>query len=138
MKKSGVDIGSVAIAGAIVFAVYKLSGLFKKQDPSPDLDLPGGGSLPTLDANLIGQRLYNAMSGFGTDESTLFAELENRTAAQLVDIYNAYGTPYYFLYGGDPYFGAPTDLFGWFNKELSGNALQRMKQIFAKTNLTWT
>ena len=63
MKKSGVDIGSVAIAGAIVFAVYKLSGLFKKQDPSADLDLPGGGSLPTLDANLIGQRLYNAMSG---------------------------------------------------------------------------
>ena len=38
MKKSDVDIGSVAIAGAIVFAVYKLSGLFTKQDPSADLD----------------------------------------------------------------------------------------------------
>ncbi len=138
MKKSDVDIGSLAIAGAIVFAVYKLSGLFTKQEASSNLNVPGGGSLTQLDADLIGQRLYNAMSGFGTDESTLFAELENRTAAQLVDIYNAYGTPYYFLYGGDPYFGAPTDLFGWFNEELSGNALQRMKQIWAKTNLTWT
>jgi len=138
MKKSNVDIGSVAIAGAIVFAVYKLSGLFKQQEPSGNLNIPGGGSLPTIDADLIGQRLYNAMSGFGTDENTLFAELENRTAAQLVDIYNAYGMPYYFLYGGDPFFGAPTDLFGWFNEELSGNALQRMKQIWTKTNLTWT
>jgi hypothetical protein len=138
MKKSNVDIGSMAIAGAIVFAVYKLSGLFKKQEASSNLNVPGGGSLTQLDADLIGQRLYNAMSGVGTDESTLFAELENRTAAQLVDIYNAYGTPYYFLYGGDPYFGAPTDLFGWFNNELSGNDLSRMKQIFAKTNLTWT
>ena len=138
MKKSDVDIGSVAIAGAIVFAVYKLSGLFTKQEASSNLNVPGGGSLTQLDADLIGQRLYNAMSGFGTDESTLFAELENRTAAQLVDIYNAYGTPYYFLYGGDPYFGAPTDLFGWFNEELSGNDLSRMKQIWAKTNLIWT
>ena len=59
MKKSNVDIGSAAIAGAIVFAVYKLSGLFKKKDPSGDLDLPGGGSLPTIDANLIGQRFRN-------------------------------------------------------------------------------
>jgi len=138
MKKSDVDIETVAIAGAIVFAVYKLSGLFNKQEASSNLTVPGGGSLTQLDADLIGQRLYNAMSSFGTDESTLFAELENRTAAQLVDIYNAYGTPYYFLYGGDPYFGAPTDLFGWFNEELSGNALSRMKQIWTKTNLTWT
>jgi len=138
MKKSDVDIGSMAIAGAIVFAVYKLSGLFTKQEASGNLNVPGGGSLTQLDADLIGQRLYNAMSGVGTDENTLFAELENRTAAQLVDIYNAYGTPYYFLYGGDPYFGAPTDLFGWFNEELSGNDLSRMKQIWTKTNLTWT
>jgi len=133
-----VDIGSLAIAGAIFYAVYKFSGIFKKKDASADLNIPGGGGLSTTDANLIGQRLYKAMSGFGTDENTLFAELENRTGPQLVSIYNAYGTPYYFMFGGDPYFGTPLDLFGWFNEELSGNDLQRMKNIWTKSGLTWT
>ena len=137
MNKSNLDIGSIAIAGAVVYGVYQLSKILIPQDPSSDLDLPGGGSLSKLDADLIGQRLYSAMSGVGTDENTLFSEVENRSAVQLIDIYNAYGTPYYFLYGGDPIFGTPVDLFGWFNKELSGAALIRMKQIWSKTNLTW-
>ena len=137
MNSNKIDFGSLAIAGGLIFLAIKLGKLFQKKETSPDLTFPGGGGLTTTEANMIGQRLYQAMSSFGTDETTLFAELENRTASQLVAIYNAYGTPYYFLYGGDPYFGAPLDLFGWFNEELSGTDLNRMKQIWAKTNLVW-
>lgn len=137
MAQNKIDIGQIAIAGAIAYGVYVVSKLLTKKDVSPDLDIPGGGGITTIDANMIGQRLYQAMKGFGTDEATLFSELQNLTAQQLISVYNAYGTPYYFLYGGDPYFGSPLDLFGWFNEELSGNKLAQMKQIWAKTGLTW-
>jgi len=90
------------------------------------------------EAQTIADRLYYAMADIGTDESLLFSSLQNLTAQQLIQVYNAYGTRPYAYTGSWFGIGYPLDLFGWFNKELGRNDLQRMKQIWAKTGLTWT
>jgi len=90
------------------------------------------------EAQTIADRLYYAMADIGTDTNLLFTSLESLTAQQLIMVYNAFGKRSYAYTGSWFGLGYDLDLFGWFNKELSGNNLTRMKQLWAKTNLTWT
>jgi len=120
---------------------YKL--LIKGKQGEVDLptDPSSGTGLFTFtqqEAQTIADRLYYAMADIGTDESLLFSSLQNLTAQQLIQVYNAYGTRPYAYTGSWFGLGYNLDLFGWFNKELSGNQLMRMKQLWAKTGLTWT
>jgi len=120
---------------------YKLLVKGKQGEVDLPTDPSSGTGLFTFtqqEAQTIADRLYYAMADIGTDESLLFSSLQNLTAQQLIQVYNAYGTRPYAYTGSWFGIGYPLDLFGWFNKELGRNDLQRMKQIWAKTGLTWT
>ena len=134
-------IAQYALLGIAANIAYKL--LIKGKQGEVDLptDPSSGTGLFTFtqqEAQTIANRLYYAMADIGTDESLLFSSLQNLTAQQLIQVYNAYGTRPYAYTGSWFGIGYPLDLFGWFNKELGRNDLQRMKQIWAKTGLTWT
>ena len=120
---------------------YKLLVKGKQGEVDIPTDPSSGTGLFTFtqqEAQTIADRLYYAMADIGTDESLLFSSVQNLTAQQLIQVYNAYGTRPYAYTGSWFGIGYPLDLFGWFNKELGRNDLQRMKQIWAKTGLTWT
>jgi len=120
---------------------YKLLIKGKQGEVDIPTDPSSGTGLFTFtqqEAQTIADRLYYAMADIGTDESLLFSSVQNLTAQQLIQVYNAYGTRPYAYTGSWFGIGYPLDLFGWFNKELGRNDLQRMKQIWAKTGLTWT
>jgi hypothetical protein len=131
-----VKYAAILIGANMVFKLFRGQGVV---DIPTD---PGSGTGVTTftqqEAQTIADRLYYAMADIGTDESLMFASLQNLTAQQLIMVYNAFGTRPYAYSGTWFGLGYPLDLFGWFNKELSGNDLSRMKQIWAKTNLLWT
>lgn len=134
-------IAQYALIAIAANMAYKLFG--RRKDGTVDIPTdPGSGTgiltFTQQEAQTIADRLYYAMADIGTDENLLFSSLQNLTAQQLVMVYNAYGTRPYAYSGSWFGIGYPLDLFGWFNKELGGNDLKRMKQIWAKTNLQWT
>lgn len=120
--------------------VYKL---IKRGNGQVDIPTDPGSSTGVLsftleEAQTIANRLYYAMADIGTNEDLLFDSLKNLTAQQLIMVYNAFGTRSYAFSGNWFGLGYPLDLFGWFNQELSGNDLNNMKQLWAKTGLIWT
>jgi len=124
-----------------VGAVYKLL----KPGGGGPVELPtdptGGTGLPVFtqqEAQTIANRLYYSMADIGTDVSAMFTDLQPLTAQQLIMVYNAFGVRPYAYTGSWFGLGYDLDLFGWFNKELGSNDLSRMKQLWSKTNLTWT
>ena len=128
----------IAIAANMAFKLLK-----RRKYSEVDIPVdPGSGTgimtFTQQEAQTIADRLYFAMADIGTDENLLFSSLQNLSAQELIMVYNAYGTRSYAYSGSWFGIGYPLDLFGWFNKELSGNDLNRMKQIWAKTNLLWT
>ena len=134
-------IAQYALLGIAANIAYKVLVKGKQGEVDLPTDPSSGTGLFTFtqqEAQTIADRLYYAMADIGTDESLLFSSLQNLTAQQLIQVYNAYGTRPYAYTGSWFGIGYPLDLFGWFNKELGRNDLQRMKQIWAKTGLTWT
>jgi len=103
----------------------------------------GGGSVPTdgqwsmAEAKKIADRLDYAMGDFGTKEQLMFDALDPLTGPQLIDVYNAFGLRNYIGVGYVFGMGAPLDLFGWFDEELAGSDLQKMKSVWQKSGLTW-
>lgn len=115
-----------AVIGLIVFIViiYFVVKLSKK---GKTLDLPQGGTnIPAgWDANNDARALYAAMKSewynpfsWGTDNSALFAVIENKTPDQLALIYNAFTSLY------------NEDLFQWFQDDLSSAEYTRAMEIF--------
>ena len=134
-------IAQYALLGIAANIAYKVLVKGKQGEVDLPTDPSSGTGLFTFtqqEAQTIADRLYYAMADIGTDESLLFSSLQNLTAQQLIQVYNAYGTRPYAYTGSWFGIGYPLDLFGWFNKELGGNDLKRMKQIWAKTGLLWT
>jgi len=88
----------------------------------------------------IANRLEVAMNSglfYGTNEDGMFDILEVLNSKDLVAVYYAYGNRPY-LFGGTNWLGFSLDLFGWFERELSGNDLIKMRNIWSKTDLEIT
>lgn len=88
-------------------------------------------------ARIIKDRIFDAMDRLGTDEDTVFRNLENLNGASLQKVYKAFGKVKYWAGEESGIVGNPTDLFGWFEGEFSGSDLNKLRAIFRKTNLNW-
>jgi len=149
------------LGGAVlaIVAVRKVLGMFsleslqkaqeeaqKNQAGGKNFTMAGSttdGSTATISigqANTIAQNQYNAMYDIGTDENALVATIKQLNGADLRLVYNEYGSPKYSSFGTLPYFGAPLDLFGWYNKELGSNSgpIKELRAIWAKSGLPIT
>lgn len=127
----------------IGLGAYTILGAIKRRKIGVVEVTPGGdtiGGISDQEALLIANRLESAMYDIGTNEKTLFANVEKLSGPDLVKVYNAFGQRSYALWGN--FFGLPAgfplDLFGWFYEELGPKDLEKMRQIWIKSGLTWT
>jgi len=74
----------------------------------------------------------NGWGIFGTDENLMFDSLNGFNSEDLRGVYKAFGVREQVVLFV-PVFKA--DLFGWYQSELSGSDLQKMKAIWAKTKM---
>jgi hypothetical protein len=136
-----------------VLGIFDLDGLREAQEEAQENQAggknftmegtPQDGSSATISkgqANTIAQNQYNAMYDLGTDETALVNSIKTLNGANLRLVYNEYGSPLYSAFGTLPYFGAPLDLFGWYNKELSRNSgtIKELRSIWMKSGLPIT
>lgn len=128
-----IKYSAIVIGAGFVYNLIKGGGRnFNPLDPN------SGTGFSEQEAQAIAERLYFAMADMGTVEGMLFSSLENLTGPQLIMVYNAFGLRPYGWTGNWFGLGYNLDLFGWFNQELNAQDLAKMKQLWAKTNLTWT
>lgn len=91
-------------------------------------------------ANVYAKRLLAAMDRKGTDEAAIFAVLNAlRTRSDLLMVQKAFGAPFYMFTGGSDSWvwkktgiSRPLDLNGWLRAELSGSALENVRQIYQR------
>lgn len=93
------------------------------------------GQISDTDSKRLANLLYYSMEGVGTDEETIeqvYNNLVGRPTAT-IQVYNAFGTPNYSVYGS-PFWGlsgTPLNLKMWIQKELSGQRLKDWNNLFA-------
>lgn len=80
----------------------------------------------------IADRLYEAMSGFGTDEKTILSLLKPLNKADLELVTNKFG-----LRKGKGPLAKSENLIEWLKSELSGADLQQVSEIFYSNNLNF-
>ncbi len=138
------------IALIIVFIVYKIAMIFKKEqqseksleDMSRKIDTR---KLSFTDISYINMAnaLYNAMRDSGTNEATIFANMRAlKTDMDFYKLVEKFGIRKYTL-TGDTLSGAfnlmfgsmNLDLLGWFEQELSEADLEEMRLILRKINV---
>lgn len=135
----------------INYALIGLGAYFLLKFIRVPKNLPGGGGAtynPPIDAtistitgteaNAIAQKQYSAMADLGTNEDLLFASLRNLNGADLIKVYNAFGTKNYAASGSWFGIGYPLDLFGWYTEELGSSDLAKMRSIWRKSGLNIT
>lgn len=92
-------------------------------------------TLTDTEAELISQSMYNAMEGFGTDETTILKEFAKmKSKGDWAAVLKQFGMKEYGTFGKPAYSylpSTPTDLKGWLYNECS---TATMKQIEAKWN----
>mgnify|MGYP003148062274 FL=1 len=129
-----IQIGAIGLGVLFVLNRFKKKQVQNVDVPVDPTALTTSG-ITNAEAVRIANRLYNAMYDFGTNENQLFANLQPLSASDLIKVYNAYGQKDYALVGSIPFTGSSLDLFGWFQKELGKNDLNRMRDLWAKTGL---
>ncbi len=130
--------------GAIGAGVFYLLNYFRKQKGFDNVDIPIdidplNLTLTPEESMIIANRLEAGMLDIGTNEQMLFDTLQPLNGQQLVQVFNSFGERPYAFWGnffGLPV-GLPLDLFGWFKEELSNPELIKMRQLWAKSNLTF-
>jgi hypothetical protein len=136
-----------------VLDIFDFDGLKEAQEEAQEnqaggknftmMGTPNDESSPTISkgqANTIAQNQYNAMYDVGTDEIALVNSLKPLNGADLRLVYFEYASPVYSVFGTLPFFGAPLDLFGWYNKELGSNSgtIKELRSIWMKSGLPIT
>lgn len=114
--KAGIIVG-------IIYLLYRIVSYFRRSSSDSDfvkLDYPTGGSgIPQgWSPKPVADQLEGAMSGWGTSDEQIWNALGDLNDDQLAAVYNAFGVR------------EGTDLFGWFQSDLSGSDLQRAMDYF--------
>lgn len=120
-------------AGVVI--VLAIGLYYWYREPADTLLLPEGIE-PTIDesyAQATAQSLLDSMNQVGVDTDSLeniYNELLDKNDSDLVLIWNAFGSPQYFWSGEATYLGAPQNLGGWLNAEISGDLLENYRLLF--------
>jgi len=89
-----------------------------------------------FNAAYYAKQLFDNMRDWEMSHEPVMNLLRQMNGAELVAVYNAFGTPKYFMGQEAAIFGNPTDLIGWLKAELSPADLQEAQHIFeTKTTL---
>jgi len=90
--------------------------------------------------SLIADLQLTYMENPGTDEKGLFNSLEGLNSEDLKEVFNQFGKKEYALgtYQGEiALIGENLNLLQWYNEELSGEDLKKMRKIWMNTGLTF-
>lgn len=119
----------------LILSYFAYKKRFVKADEEQQEKATG---ITEADLENICNQLESAMGGMGTDEDLIFSLLENRTAKDLIRIYNRFGLRSYGTFTGTSatFTGVEMNLFEWLKHELSKGDYLKIKSIFAKTHLT--
>jgi len=132
---AAVGIGLWVIFGGKLKANTLPGGRGAEYNPPAD---QSASVLSQTEIQAIANTQLSAMSDLGTNETLLINSLKSLSGADLIRVYNAFGTKAYSLTGSWFGIGYPLDLFGWYSEEISGSALTQMKNIWAKSGLAIT
>ncbi len=85
------------------------------------------------------RNIYNAMDKFGTDEETIFRNLQGLNKNDLLYMMKVFGIKPY--YGGTHaatwFVHYKKNMKEWLKAELSGSDLKKVKKIFLENGITW-
>lgn len=76
---------------------------------------------------------HQAMAGLGTDEDALFGAVDGFNQYDLQEVAKQFGTRSDTVFVVIPLFEG--NIFDWYQSELAGESLERMKAVWAKTGL---
>jgi len=93
-------------------------------------------TISSSEAQEIADTLYDAMDKFGTDEETVFQELEGLNQADLLLVINKFGERKMSgAYGIK--LGKAKSLIDWIKSEFSGYELDKVKEIFESNGINF-
>ncbi len=87
---------------------------------------------------LIAKMQVTYMGNMGTEEKEIFESIEGLNPNDLIELYNIFGEKEYAFgtYQGEmALIGNKLNLLQWYNEELSGEDLAKMREIWKKTGL---
>jgi hypothetical protein len=147
------NIKIVGIIAAIIAAALILNAIRKafKKEVTPRDENKGKGmpktskdgsterSTDTISegvAKQISEQQLNAMDEQGTNEELLFSSLRGLNGKSLEKVYQAFGNVRYLYFGKSPIpkYGRNLNLFGWYKEELNEKEMDKMRDIWSKTN----
>jgi len=127
--------------GVVAFIIYrKVAGGQAGFDLTSGGDIPAPRNLPRPDYvyQTIAERQFNAMNMWGTDSDSLFSSLQGLTSSELVAVASAFGkraSTISLFPTTQQSISFPRNLFEWYDSELGGSDLDRMRAIWASTGL---
>lgn len=131
-------------AGAVVLGYFLWTAAKRAKLPGgsgASYNPPADASMASItdtEAAAIAQKQFSAMADLGTNEQILYSSLANLNGADLVKVYNAFGTKSYAATGSWFGVGYPLDLFGWYSEELDSSEAAKMRSVWAKSGLNLT
>ena len=133
-------IVTLAIIAGVILLLVKFKDFFKGfGNKRNEEEIPTGKtSKPKAELKQIANAQETAMGDIGTDELTLFRTLEGLNSEDLKTVFNEFGKRnYQFGMRGGNVIGNTLNLFEWYNSELSGKELEKMREIWKVTNLAF-
>ena len=134
---------AVPAVGLFLVYNYLTKGTTKQQSDvdavtsTPTKDGSTTSNISVSNASNIATSQFDAMQGFGTDETILFNSLNGLNGKALQLVYKKFGLKPYLVAGYFPSWasGTPIDLFTWYRNELDTAELLKMKQVWNKSGL---
>lgn len=127
--------------GVVAFIIYrKVAGGQSSFDLTSkgNISLPASLPRPLYVYQSIADRQFNAMNAWGTDTDALFGSLQGLSPAELTAVASAFGrraSTISLFPSTQQSISMPRNIFEWYDAELSGSDVQRMKAIWAATGL---
>lgn len=128
-----VQIGlGAAICVSLVVLVWKIKRTIKQNKSVTTYGIKGDGEISEARANLLAEKLCQAMAGWGTDEDAIALVYDELCAHEkaILQVHEAFGLVPYAIVGYD-WLGVKCNLRQWLKKELSAKE-------YAKWDLLYT
>ena len=147
--KTIINVGALVLAGIALNEVRKyLRDRGKNTGTGVDIS-----DIPTLDGSKVTDRStiteaaatqiagvsYDAMNRLGSASvDVIISSLNSLSGASLQRVYQMFGKIKYLGTGHDSsWLGVDRDIFGWYRKEYSGSSLNKLKEVWAKSGLSF-